>query len=186
MFHLMLAINIHKYDLSFFFFYFIPYFAVKCKLCISHAFRTRCRGCFEKILAWEFGPEIGTSFAFIGAYHARTSGKGSRAAWIRPRLLSRIPRATHPVSSHSLAAVRSLKEARKPRRAPLPGCIPARAYFNINNWRANFPRARARVISGRRDGDASVCDRDPAASRRLRHSVSLPILFSSPRCLFLR
>lgn len=63
-------------------------------------------------------------------------------------------------------------------------CIPTRVYFNINNWRANFPRARARVISGRRDGDASVCDRDPAASCRLRHSVSF--LFFPPSCLFLR
>lgn len=38
--------------------------------------------------------------------------------------------------------------------------IPTRAYFNINNCQANFPR-RTAVISGRRDGDASVCERDP-------------------------
>lgn len=67
-----------------------------------------------------------------------------------------------------------------PRSFLKEGCIPARVYFNINNWRANFPRARARVISGRRDGDASVCDRDLAASRRLRHSVSLSFFSSSP------
>lgn len=53
-----------------------------------------------------------------------------------------------------------------------PPGIPSRAYFNINNWRTNFPDAH-RVISGRRDGDASVCDRDPKGLWKA-NSLSIP------------
>jgi len=102
------------------------------------------------------------------------SGKGSRAV----RLGYALGFFFECLAVHILSFPRSFLKEERTRRCP--GCIPARAYFNINNWRANFPRARARVISGRRDGDASVCDRDPAASRRLKYSFSLL------RYLFLR
>lgn len=159
-------------------------FAVKCKLCVFRAF-------FERTVASESRVRILSRNRSLIQFHRRVSREEERMPRT-PRELRERKRKPRRVDAPSVAfsntspipysliptrLVRSWK--RRARATPhLPGCIPARAYFNINNWRANFPRTRARVISGRRDGDASVCDRDPAASRRLRHSVSLP-LFSS-------
>lgn len=93
---------------------------------------------------WEFSPEIGTVHS-----HRRVSREDERArvpraekeaapraAWMRPWLLFRILRNTRILSFPRLVRSwrRNARELQR-RARRCPGCIPARVYFNINNWR---------------------------------------------------
>lgn len=115
------------------------------------------------------------------------SGKGSRAACgldAPAASFSNTSQYTYPLIPSPRTFLKEERARAATARSPMPGVHSCTSVFQYKQLaRANFPRARARVISGRRDGDASVCDRDPAASRRLRHFVSLSLPFF--RCFFL-
>lgn len=91
--------------------------------------------------------------------------KGSRALGVLLfRILLASRRVSPPFSPRLLVLVPE-RSVHAPRTGALtmPGVHSCTNVFQYKQLANEFSRARARVISGRRDGDASVCDRDPAA-----------------------
>lgn len=164
----------------------------KCRLCISHALRLwHCGRSKSHVRIQSRNRNRPLSSARIARGWeggSSASGKGSRAACgldAPAASFSNTSQYTYPLIPSPRSFLKEERARAATARSPMPGVHSCTSVFQYKQLaRANFPRARARVISGRRDGDASVCDRDPAASRRLRHFVSLssffPLLLSPP------
>lgn len=115
----------------------------------SHWTRRHRGGTGARILR----PEIGT---VVVRFHRRVSRQGGRPCLVvgenfAERQRGCVGRSSasfsntsrwHASRSHYPSASSILLKERMHAHSPC-SYIPARAYFNINNWRANFPRARA-------------------------------------------